>query len=239
MSDDRQPLLPGPAQASSSLAALNASDKPPSRYSGFRRQLAYALDTPAFHWTIIGLSLLDFIFVMCAIGYEYLKDQRCLCDDSCEEDVPVMEILDLLSIFITGLFVLEIPLDLIAFGISHYTTATHWPLHCFDAVVVVVAFVVEVGVKGPLEEIASLLIILRLWRLIKLVSTLEVGMTEYREQAGDLAEIEAEREKERKAWAGERARWREKVEGLKRRVRALEGRREGDGGSSAEGSLTE
>ncbi|GAA5892549.1 hypothetical protein JCM5296_006160 [Sporobolomyces johnsonii] len=175
---------------------------------------------------------------MCSIGYEYLKDQRCLCNDSCEEDVPVMEILDLLSIFITGLFVLEIPLDLIAFGIPHYTSATHWPLHCFDAVVVVVAFVVEIGVKGPLHEIASLLIVLRLWRLIKLVSTIEVGMTEYREQAGDIAEIEREREEERKAWEGERARWRKKVEGLRRRLRALEGRGKGDDGSDAEGSMS-
>lgn len=45
----------------------------------------------------------------------------------------------------------------------------HASLHLFDAVVIVTTFVLEIVLRGKERELASLLIVLRLWRLVKLV----------------------------------------------------------------------
>lgn len=39
--------------------------------------------------------------------------------------------------------------------------------HCFDAIVIVAGFVVDVCLKNTLEEVASLVVVLRLWRVFK------------------------------------------------------------------------
>jgi len=46
----------------------------------------------------------------------------------------------------------------------------HSGLHFLDAGVIVVTFILEVFLKGRERELAGLLILFRLWRLIKLVS---------------------------------------------------------------------
>ena len=45
----------------------------------------------------------------------------------------------------------------------------HAGLHAFDALVIVTTFTLEVALRGKEKELAGLLIILRLWRLVKLV----------------------------------------------------------------------
>lgn len=45
----------------------------------------------------------------------------------------------------------------------------HAPLHLFDAIIVVTTFVLEFVLKGRERELIGLLVILRLWRLVKLV----------------------------------------------------------------------
>lgn len=42
-------------------------------------------------------------------------------------------------------------------------------LHLFDAIIILTTFVLEFVLKGRELELASLLIVLRLWRLVKLV----------------------------------------------------------------------
>jgi hypothetical protein len=115
------------------------------------------------------------------------------------------------------LFLVEIPLDLVAFGIKYYipfgsSDSPHWFLHSFDAVVVIGAFVLSIGAnvslpsfslfsrdplatdwlprepseQGPLESVVSLLIVLRLWRILKLVLSIEVGNQELHETSKSL-----------------------------------------------------
>lgn len=45
----------------------------------------------------------------------------------------------------------------------------HAALHAFDAVIILTTFVLEVALRGRERELAALLVILRLWRLVKLV----------------------------------------------------------------------
>jgi hypothetical protein len=53
--------------------------------------------------------------------------------------------------------------------------------HIFDAAVILVGFIVDVLLHGVLEEIASLVVILRLWRVFKIIEELSVGAQEQME----------------------------------------------------------
>jgi hypothetical protein len=53
--------------------------------------------------------------------------------------------------------------------------------HCFDATVIMASFVIDVLLRGILEEVASLVIILRLWRVFKIIEELSVGAQEQTE----------------------------------------------------------
>ncbi len=50
--------------------------------------------------------------------------------------------------------------------------------HCFDAVVIVAGFIVDVLLHGTLEEVASLVVVLRLWRFFKIIEEFSVGAEE-------------------------------------------------------------
>jgi voltage-gated hydrogen channel 1 len=133
------------------------------------------------------------------LGYTLLTSESCAEGGGVHQDPKWLEILSHLSLVITTLFLVEIPLQLWAFGIRYFdpfqfagssenegangteyetrgdargtrkVKVTYSGLHLFDAVVVVTTFVLEVVLKGKERELAGLLILLRLWRLVKLV----------------------------------------------------------------------
>lgn len=83
-----------------------------------------------------------------------------------------LEVLAHISLAITILFLIEIPMALWAFGLQYYNPfghLTHASLHLFDAGIIVTTFILEVILKGRERELAGMLIVLRLWRLVKLV----------------------------------------------------------------------
>jgi len=83
-----------------------------------------------------------------------------------------MEVLSHISLVINSLFLLEIPLELWALGLQYmnpFGPVSHASLHLFDAIIITTTFVLEVILRGKEQELAGLLVILRLWRLVKLV----------------------------------------------------------------------
>jgi hypothetical protein len=50
--------------------------------------------------------------------------------------------------------------------------------HSFDAVVIVAGFTTDVLLHGILEEVASLVVVLRLWRFFKIIEEFSVGAEE-------------------------------------------------------------
>ena len=50
--------------------------------------------------------------------------------------------------------------------------------HCFDALVITASFVVDVLLRGVIEEVASLIVVLRLWRVVKIIEELAAGAQE-------------------------------------------------------------
>jgi cell division protein FtsB len=62
-----------------------------------------------------------------------------------------------------------------------------------DAFVIVTAFAIDVALRGSLEEAASLIVILRLWRVFKIFEELSVGAQEQMETMSERVEqLEAE-----------------------------------------------
>lgn len=53
--------------------------------------------------------------------------------------------------------------------------------HIFDALVIIVSFLVDVLTRGVVEEVASLVVILRLWRFVKIIEEMSVGASEQME----------------------------------------------------------
>ncbi|KAF7793115.1 hypothetical protein EIP86_004223 [Pleurotus ostreatoroseus] len=81
-------------------------------------------------------------------------------------------------------------------GFSYYNpcgSILHAGLHLFDAFVIIVTFLLEVVLKGRERELAGLLIILRLWRLVKLVGGIAFGAGEIEEET--IKELEDTRRK--------------------------------------------
>jgi hypothetical protein len=67
------------------------------------------------------------------------------------------------------------------------------PFHCFDAFVIVGSFAIDLLEHGSLEEIASLIVVLRLWRFVKIVEEFSL---EASEQSEDLRQRIADLEKQ-------------------------------------------
>ena len=64
---------------------------------------------------------------------------------------------------------------------------------CFDALIILASFVVDVVLKGVLEEIGSLVVVLRLFRVIKIIDELSAGAEEQMEPLRErMEELEKE-----------------------------------------------
>lgn len=72
---------------------------------------------------------------------------------------------------------------------AEYTSFFRSKFHCFDATVIVASFIIDVLLRGILEEVASLVIILRLWRVFKIIEELSVGAQEQTEALRERIEL--------------------------------------------------
>jgi len=124
----------------------------------------------SFDKTHLLQTIIDATCVLVDLGYTLLTSD---CDTAGAVKAPSwLEVLALISTIITTLFLVEIPLTLWSLGFEFYSPRGRFPhatLHIFDAVIIVTTFVLEVVLRGRERELAGLLIILRLWRLLKLV----------------------------------------------------------------------
>ena len=66
--------------------------------------------------------------------------------------------------------------------------------HCFDATVIIAGFVIDVCLKGVLEEAGSIIVVLRLWRVFKIIEEFSAGAED---QISELTERIEQLEKEK------------------------------------------
>ncbi|KIL69657.1 hypothetical protein M378DRAFT_190071 [Amanita muscaria Koide BX008] len=179
------------------------------------------LESNTFHTFVIALIAIDASCVVADLIYTLLP-QDCTPDQPMG-DVPAwLEVLSHLSLTITTLFLLEIPLAVWAFGPRYYNpsgTVPHASLHLFDAFIILATFTLEAVLKGKERELAGLLIVFRLWRIVKLVGGIAVGAGELEEEdAKELAEVRRKLEETRSTLAIVR----DENETLRRRIAAYE-----------------
>jgi len=175
---EQQPLLP---------SHHNEEGENSGRVAVYREKLAQVLEHRLLHKAVILLVRLflqcsqfnidgfhqivtDAACVLADLTYTFLSED---CSPPQGEDSPAwLEVLAHISLGITTFFLVEIPLSLFAFGLRFYNPfgpVPHAVLHLFDALIILTTFILEVVLRGREQELASLLIILRLWRLVKLV----------------------------------------------------------------------
>jgi hypothetical protein len=46
---------------------------------------------------------------------------------------------------------------------------------CFDAFIVIAGFITDVVLHGIIEEVASIIVVMRLWRVVKIIEELSLG----------------------------------------------------------------
>jgi len=173
------------------LLPVNNLDDTPEEESR-REKVARGLESKRLHQTVLLFISVDAICVLADLIYTFLSNP---CSRPGEDPVW-LEVFSIISLVITSLFLIEIPVAIYAFGIQYYNpfgSRLHSSLHCFDATVIVVTFVLEAVLRGKERELAGLLVILRLWRLVKLVGGVAVGAGEINEETDkQLAEAQAE-----------------------------------------------
>ncbi|KAG7452610.1 uncharacterized protein BT62DRAFT_1070361 [Guyanagaster necrorhizus] len=148
----------------------------------WRSKLGQVLEAQLFHKAVITLITIDAACVLVDLGYTLLSTN---CTPAGPEGPHWLEVLAHISLVITTFFLVEIPLALWAFGFQYYNPfgqVTHASLHLFDAAIIIITFVLEITLKGKEKELGALLIVLRLWRLVKLVGGITVGAGEISEE---------------------------------------------------------
>ncbi|TCD60020.1 hypothetical protein EIP91_010871 [Steccherinum ochraceum] len=196
-SSEQQPLLPTQDAYNDVEANINGE----SRHAKWQRETAELLESPPLHYTVLSLVIIDSVCVLADLAYTVLSDT---CTPIEGEDAPLwLNVLSHLSLVITTLFLVEIPVTLWALGPSYFNPFGRMPhaaLHLFDAIIIVTTFVLEIVLRGKERELAALLIVLRLWRLVKLVGGIAVGAGDLEEEnAKVLMETQQELEETRKA----------------------------------------
>ncbi|KAF9379938.1 hypothetical protein CPB97_008672 [Podila verticillata] len=149
-----------------------------------RHRIREAIESKGAHIIILVLTLVDIILVMLQIGASLLHL------DETEEEIWYLELFSHLSLAIVSLFMLEILFKLFAFGPRYFWPGTpHWILHVGDAVIIMASFLLEIFLHGAGQELSSLLIVFRLWRVVKLTGTVAVKVSSHEQEIAALLEV--------------------------------------------------
>ncbi|KAH7619219.1 hypothetical protein Ndes2526B_g06173 [Nannochloris sp. 'desiccata'] len=146
-------------------------------HSRTQKWLAKKLESRPVHITVVALVLLDLILI--------LTDLALLSFYPIEEESPhavhtAENTFAWISVGILSLFTLEQLIKLAVFGPSYFYRV--W--HALDALIIVTSLVLEILLRGPSREVVSLLIIFRLWRLVRIMHAIaEEIATEHEESA--------------------------------------------------------
>ncbi|KAH8833852.1 hypothetical protein DL96DRAFT_1578613 [Flagelloscypha sp. PMI_526] len=182
---ERQPLLSSPPSSDPNGKELSTS----------QAKTAEVLESHTVHWTIISLTIIDTTLVLIDLIYTFLSPN---CGSASPESPIWLEVFSWISTGITAVFLIEIPFTIYAFGLDYFNpwTRSHAVFHILDALIIIATLILEVVLKGKEREVAGLLIVLRLWRIVKLVSGVALGASELSEaQTLELDRVKTELEK--------------------------------------------
>ncbi|CAD0016825.1 MAG: Endo-1,4-beta-xylanase [Aureobasidium pullulans] len=171
MEDSRRPLL-----------RESSPERTDSTFSTARRCTRRYLNSKFGHYAILLLVCLD---CSCIFGEFVIQILTCEGRVSESKGDVAQEAIGIVGLVFSCLFMLELMASIWAFGFQYFRSK----FHCFDATVIVASFVIDVLLRGILEEVASLVVILRLWRVIKIMEELSVGAQEQTEALRERIEL--------------------------------------------------
>ncbi|KAL2042276.1 hypothetical protein N7G274_004764 [Stereocaulon virgatum] len=141
-----------------------------------RKQTKRFLSSKYGHYAVLLLVSLD---VSCIFA-DFLISLF-ICDHTCAKGEPVskklpqaQDALGIVSLVFSCLFMVELLASIWAFGLEYFKSK----FHCFDATIIIAGFVIDVCLKGVLEEAGSIVVILRLWRVFKIVEEFSAGASD-------------------------------------------------------------
>ncbi|KAG4282133.1 hypothetical protein FPRO04_13421 [Fusarium proliferatum] len=153
-----------------------------------KQKTAQFLSSKAGHYSVLTLVSLD---VLSMIADFILNLFKCEQGKKGSDWDLALEILGSVSLVFSCLFVLELIASVWAFGWKYFNS---W-FHCFDAFIVIAGFITDVALRGIIEEVASLIVVMRLWRVVKIIEELGVGAQEQTEELNvKLEKVESENE---------------------------------------------
>ncbi|KAF5591588.1 voltage-gated hydrogen channel 1 [Fusarium subglutinans] len=169
-----------------------------------KQKTAQFLSSKAGHYSVLTLVSLD---VLSMIADFILNLFKCEQGKKGSDWDLALEILGSVSLVFSCLFVVELIASVWAFGWKsvqfppNHIVKTDSPryfnswFHCFDAFIVIAGFVTDVALRGIIEEVASLIVVMRLWRVVKIIEELGVGAQEQTEELNEkLEKFESENE---------------------------------------------
>ncbi|CAK4033090.1 voltage-gated hydrogen channel 1-like [Lecanosticta acicola] len=166
--EEHRPLLP-------SDSIHYASETTSSTLAKARRQTKRFLASKIGHYSILLLVALDVSSIFADLVISSL---------ACEGHIPLKdaatatEILGVVSLVFSCLFMVELLASVWAFGWQFFRS----PFHCLDAFIILLGFVLDILLRGTtLEEIGSIVVVLRLWRVLKIIDELSAGAAEQME----------------------------------------------------------
>jgi voltage-gated hydrogen channel 1 len=136
-----------------------------------RRKMQRFLTSKTGHSIVLVLVILD---VSCIFADFIINIFTCKTRGPDDDADRALTVLGYVSLAFSCLFMLELIASVWAFGLSYFKSK----FHIFDALVIVASFVIDVLLQGSLEEAASMIVVLRLWRVVKIVEELSVGAEE-------------------------------------------------------------
>lgn len=178
MSSSADPLLGGaPTSRRSRLRSLH------TKYQARTRTF---LSSHTQHYTVLALVSLDLLGIFADI---IINLYQCDAASPSEAWSAVRDGLGIVGLVFSSIFMAELLVSVWAYGWAYFGSR----FHCFDAAVIVAGFATDVVLHGVLEEIASLVVVLRLWRFFKIIEEIGVGAEEQMEVLnGRIEELERE-----------------------------------------------
>ncbi|KAJ6785454.1 hypothetical protein PWT90_07116 [Aphanocladium album] len=152
-----------------------------------QRACARALASRRKHFAVMAVVALDVSTLLVNIFIQLIACETQQADEPWVKTVT--KALEAVGLLFSSLFMVELVACLYAFGWRYLSSK----FHLFDAAVIVLGFLIDVGLHGLAESIGSLVVVLRLWRLAKISEEVVLGATERMEMLEHhIDELEAE-----------------------------------------------
>ncbi|KAG9248151.1 hypothetical protein BJ878DRAFT_476769 [Calycina marina] len=143
-------------------------------YKSGRQKAKAFLSSKTQHWIILSLVGLDVLGIFADIIIN-LEQCRMPPDTPKYQTLSqVRESLAICGLVFSSMFVLELLISIWAFGLRYLNA----PFHILDATVIVAGLAIDIVLHGEDAEVASLVVVLRLWRFLKIIEEFGVGAEE-------------------------------------------------------------